>query len=77
MVKFFNIQTGFLKIKVDPNVKIKCSTQMFVILELYVNDFVLVFNHIPFLNTSNKELSQALDMINNGELRYHLGIQVH
>ncbi len=57
--------------------KIKRSTQMFVILELYVNDFVLVFDNIPFLNISNKELSQALDMINNGELRYYLSIHVH
>ncbi len=40
--EIFYIQIGFLKIKVDPNVKIKHSTQMFVILELYVNDFVLV-----------------------------------
>jgi hypothetical protein len=73
----FYIQIGFLKIKVDPNVKIKRSTQMFVILELYANDFVLVFNNISFLNTTNKELSQAFDMINSKELHYYFGIQVH
>ncbi len=75
--EIFYIQIGFLKIKVDPNVKIKRSTQKFVILELYVNDFVLVLNNIPFFNTSNKELFQAFDTINSGELHYYLGIQVH
>jgi hypothetical protein len=50
---------------------------MFVILELYVDDFVLVFNNISFKNIKNKKLSQVFDMINSGELHYYLGIQVH
>jgi hypothetical protein len=48
-----------------------------VILGLYVDDSILVFNNITFLNTTKMEQLQTFDMTNNGELHYFLGIQVN
>jgi hypothetical protein len=50
---------------------------MFVILGFYVDDSILVFNNIPFLNTTKMDLFQAFNMTNNGEFHYCLWIQVH
>jgi hypothetical protein len=48
-----------------------------VILGLYVDDSILILNNITFLNTTKMEQLQTFDMIDNRELHYCLGIQVH
>jgi hypothetical protein len=48
-----------------------------VILGLYVDDSILVFNNITFLNTIKMEQLQTFDMTDNRELHYCLRIQVH
>jgi hypothetical protein len=55
-----------------PNIYIKLSTHMFVILGFYVYDSILVFNNIPFFNTTKMDLFQAFNMTNNGEFHYCL-----
>lgn len=55
------------KKKVNPNVYIKCSNHMFVILGLYVDDYnILVFINISFVNTTKIKLFNILKLTNNG-----------
>ncbi len=68
---------GFLKNLVDHNVYIRCHEDFFVILCLYVDDWILAKNDLSFFTTTKFKLSKEFDMANNGCFGYSLSIQVY
>ena len=67
---------GFIACFADPNLYVKKEGNCFIILALYVDDTILVSNHIAFMEYIKKILSSAFEMVDLGEIHSCLGIQV-
>lgn len=70
------LHLGFIPCATDSNVYVKQISSKFVLLGFYVDNQILVSNNADFLTTIKKEFSSSFEMIDNGELKYWLGIQV-
>jgi len=68
------IQQGFLRLEANANIYIKRDNDDgFLILTVYVDDCILISNHLSFIHKIIDILHIAFDMTNEGEIHYILG----
>ncbi|KAD4179844.1 hypothetical protein E3N88_28435 [Mikania micrantha] len=68
---------GFIKNEDEPCVYMKTSGSIVVFLILYVDDILLIGNHIPILKDVKSWLSKCFAMKDLGEAVYILGIKIY
>jgi hypothetical protein len=66
----------FLKCTSDPNVYIKQSHNSILLLGLYIDDMVIIFNNFCNLTITKAIFNQLFSMTGNKEIGYILGIQI-
>jgi len=72
----FLLNQGLFKCKSNPNVYFKTSHSSFIVLGLYIDDFILVFDNLQYLSTLKATFTHWFAMIDNHDIEYLLGIQV-
>jgi hypothetical protein len=72
----FLIDNGFLTTNADSNIYMKRTTSDFIIIAIYVDDYILLSNSLQAIFNLKSLLSQAFDMIDDGELQSHIGIHI-
>ncbi|KAD2132529.1 hypothetical protein E3N88_41798 [Mikania micrantha] len=71
------IEYGFIKNEDEPCVYMKTSGSTVVFLILYVDDILLIGNHLPVLKDVKSWLSKCFAMKDLGEAAYILGIKIY
>jgi len=60
----------FIKNQVDTNMYIQWTNAFFLFIGLYVDDTILVSNHLALLASIKETLSKECEMINSGEIAF-------
>jgi len=58
----------FIKNQVDTNICFQWASAFFLFIGLYVDDTILVSNHLSLLASIKETLSKECEMINSGEI---------
>src|ERR1700742_1119859 len=71
-------QSNFTKLQSDHSIYLRRrqEDQSLIIITIYVDDLLILANSMETMNKFKVELSNAFDMMDCGEIKYFLGIQV-
>ena len=70
------LHLGYIRFQSDPNVYCRNSTNVILLLAIYVDDILILSNSNDVLSKAKSELHASISMQDMGALHYCLGIQV-
>ena len=70
------LHLGYIRFQSDPNVYCRNSTNVILLLAIYVDDILILSNSNDVLSKAKSELHASFSMQDMGALHYCLGIQV-